>query len=286
MLQSSTAFFVLTIYYRKIAHSLLYSKTISYIRAFIFRNHQFTHRYMKLFLLFSIIISSSLFSFGQSFELFYNNSLISNGDTISFTSVDNNAIFHFAPWITNKSNQVEDVKVRKTETTVVAGSENFFSWVNCYQPNVYVTLDSVPMYPADTNKSFFAAYYSNGFAGTTIVLYTFFNIADSNDSVSVYGKYVAGSGVGIYQSNSIVKISNAFPNPAQNTFYIDYSIEKAESASIEVLNVSGSIVSRQSLQVTSARANIDISTLKNGIYFYILIVNGKRVSSEKLVIQR
>ena len=241
---------------------------------------------MKHFILFSLIISSSLFSSGQTFKLLYGGAPINNGDTVVFSSVDNTASYVLGLWITNQSNQLANVKVRKTESIVIEGSDNYFcNWASCYQPNVYESPDSLPMHPADTFKAFTGDYSSNGFAGTTIVLYTFFNEANHSDSIAVYGKYMAGSGVGIDQSKSIVTVSNAFPNPAQNVFYIDYSIENAQSASIEVLNVIGSIVSRQALQVTSARASIDVSTLRNGVYFYNVIVDGKRVSSKKLVIQ-
>lgn len=241
---------------------------------------------MKHLILFIAIIFSSIFTFAQSIEIIYDNTVLTNGDTIVYTSVDNTATFVFGLWITNKSTQLVNVRARKIELSVIPGSDNYFcNWASCYQPNIFESPDSLPMMPADTFKQFTGDYSSNGNPGATYVMYTFYNDSDHTDSISVVGKYVAGSGVGISQSQSNVYISKAYPNPVSSILYLDYAFDNSQSASIEIYNVVGSLVSKQEIQGTAGKAEINIASLNNGVYFYNVIVDGVRITSKKFIVQ-
>ncbi len=241
---------------------------------------------MKHLILFSAILFSSIFTFAQSLELLHNNTTITNGDTIVMTSVDNSVTYVLSIWFTNASSQKVNVRVRKTELSVVAGSDNYFcNWASCYQPIVFESPDSLPMMPADTFKQFTGDYGSNGNPGATYVMYTFYNDSDHTDSVSVVAKYVAGSGVGISQSQSNIYVSNAYPNPVSSILYLDYAFDNSQSASIEIYNVVGSLVSKQEIQGTAGKAKINTASLNNGVYFYNVIVDGVRITSKKFIVQ-
>jgi hypothetical protein len=242
---------------------------------------------MKQLALLTLLLFTTILSFGQSIDIIYNNITLNNGDTIVFTSTNNTATFAFPLSITNTSNQLVNVRVRKIELSIVPGSDNYFcNWTSCYTPSVFESPDSLPMMPADTFKQFSCDYASNGHPGTSYVMYTFYNDSDHNDSMSVVGKYMAGSPAAIDLSNNSYTVSNAYPNPAKNVLFIDYNFTNAKFASIEIHNILGSIVQHKSIGSLSGKAKIDVSNLKNGIYFYTIIIDNQKYISKKFIVQR
>jgi hypothetical protein len=75
-----------------------------------------------------------------------------------------------------------------------------------------------------------------------------------------------------------------YPNPAQNTAYLDYSIESA--AVLCFTNLSGQKVLQIEVAAGESILSIDISVLPNGIYLYHLKNDKDLISSGKLVITR
>lgn len=75
-----------------------------------------------------------------------------------------------------------------------------------------------------------------------------------------------------------------FPNPSSTLFTINldgYKIKKSDKAEIEIVNTLGELV--KIISITDSMIEIN-SSFQSGIYFCNLIVNGIKLSSEKLVI--
>lgn len=228
-----------------------------------------------------------LFSMAQSFSLTTTTGAnLQDGDTITVVDGNANASFNLIVWVTNNALTSKYVKAMRTEMSIVNGSENYFCWGNCYDTSVYVSIDSIKMDSKYTEKGFSGDYDSYGHAGKSIIKYTFFDAANPSDKVEFYTEYIAGSGVGIKDAIYEYSISNAYPNPATNNFNINYNFKNAQSARVEILSVIGSVVSSQEISTNSNQARIDISNINNGVYFYNIIVDGRKIESKKLIIHR
>lgn len=223
----------------------------------------------------------------QSFSLVSTNGAsIQNGDTITVVDTDANASFNLIVWVTNNALTTKYVKAMRTEMTIVNGSENYFCWGNCYDTSIYVSIDSIKMDSKYTEKGFSGDYDSYGNAGKSIIKYTFFDAANPTDKVEFYAEFIAGSAVGIKDASSEYTLSYAYPNPASNSFNINYNFSNAKQARVEILNVIGSLVSTQEIPSQANKATIDVSTLNTGVYFYNVIVDGRKIESKKLIVQR
>jgi len=235
-------------------------------------------------MIFLMFVSS--FAIAQSLSLSYSGSSINNGDTILVTSADANVNLEAHISVTNISSSNVNLKAKKTELSLITGSTNSFcDWNSCFPPNVYVSTTALDLAASVTNSAFLGEYSSKGNVGESTIMYTFFNTADNNDSVAIIVKYYAGF-VGIDGTEAKNTISNAYPNPAKDAFYLDYDFSDANTASVEILNVVGSLVKVQEIQGLNGKARIDVSNLNNGIYFYSVIVDGKKYVSKKLIVQK
>ena len=242
---------------------------------------------MKKILLFSIISYFSVLGvFAQSIKLQdKSGNNIGNGDTIVLVSTDAHAIFAIGMDVINSTPADIAVWAKKTELSIISGSENYFCWVSCYLPGTYVSPDSLIIGANATNKIFSGDYEANGNAGASYIMYTFFNDADYNDSIALVVKYIAGSGVGINDSKPSVDVSSLYPNPANNKVSLNYNLNGASNARLEIRNILGSVVKSVEINETNGQISLDVSNLTNGVYFYSFIVNEVAIKSTKLVIQ-
>jgi hypothetical protein len=242
---------------------------------------------MKKILLFSIISYFSVLGvFAQSIKLQdKSGNNIDNGDTIVMVSTDSHAIFAIGLDVINTTSGDLAVWAKKTELSIIPGSENYFCWVSCYIPSIFISPDSLIISGNTTFKMFSGDYEANGNVGASYIMYTFFNDAKHSDSIAVVVKYVAGSGVGIDNSMPNIQVSNLYPNPANNKVSINYDLNGANNARLEIRNILGSVVKSVEINETNGQVNIDVSNLTNGVYFYSFIVNDIAIKSTKLVIQ-
>jgi hypothetical protein len=85
----------------------------------------------------------------------------------------------------------------------------------------------------------------------------------------------------------IVKAENAhvFPNPSDGTLNIEWNGKTSGRAIVTITDVAGMIVYKRQLNNTTGNANIDISMLRNGLYF-INIKAAEFDCSAKFLMQR
>lgn len=75
-----------------------------------------------------------------------------------------------------------------------------------------------------------------------------------------------------------------YPNPNDGNMIFDYSLEKNANGELVVSDITGHVISRYQLENGTTTMSINESELGGGIYFYKVVVNGKVVRSDKLVI--
>jgi hypothetical protein len=236
---------------------------------------------MKKYYLFFILLSSSLFVFSQnSLRLYYNDILLANDDSMYFFMDSSQYTAQYVQLaVENISNKNINIKVKKTEISVVPGTENSFCWVMCYDASVLVSTQYITI-PAHSinNTDFYGEYYPKGHLGTSIIRYTFFDMNNPSDSVSMIAVYVA-TPVGI-QEMPINALISLFPNPTNGI--VNLNIDVVDNLTIEIFNSFGAKVFEEQIQSNK----IDLSILSEGIYFYRLKAGNQLKASNIIVIQK
>lgn len=187
----------------------------------------------------------------------------------------------------NISNLSKNVKVRRYYNSVADSSEVSICWLSCYPSHVWETPDPITIDPGTFSPNFTGdlTYYSP--QGTTAVKFVFFDMDNTTDTSFVIVNYVIGSlGVPTIHSDQI-SLSNAYPNPAASNVNIDYKLpSNVSGANIKVTNLLGTIIDNVVLDKTEGKAILNVNSLKNGIYFYSLIINNSATITRKFVVKR
>ncbi len=99
-------------------------------------------------------------------------------------------------------------------------------------------------------------------------------VADNGGGIFI-DKYIVDAETGIDESMATDNIK-LFPNPAGNTLNIEINNESAQTCIIEVITTEGNTVKHLTKAITGSgnqTVSIDVSDLKNGIYFLKIIFN-------------
>jgi Secretion system C-terminal sorting domain len=82
-------------------------------------------------------------------------------------------------------------------------------------------------------------------------------------------------------------ISNIYPNPASQYATIDYTIQRNfNEATISFYNLLGKQIGEFDLNKSSDKLRVNVSNWESGIYMYKLTVDGRKVSTKKLLVNR
>lgn len=84
-----------------------------------------------------------------------------------------------------------------------------------------------------------------------------------------------------------IKFGNIFPNPADAYANLEYEIkEDFKDGRVTVMNMVGSSVLEYNLSPTNSRLKMNTSGLASGIYMVQCVVDGKKMSTKKLLVER
>ena len=227
----------------------------------------------------------------DNLELTYNGDLLTNDQeiTLMIDPLDdtmNPAAVYIV--VKNTSTDPMAVMVRKYDVSLLDSTSVSFCWnQSCYGPNTYLSPEAMRLDSQESTDDFHGDYYHNKVHGKSIARFTFFNEDNPNDSTSIVINYIVGN-LGIDKNTAAaVSISNVYPNPATTTSYVDYKLPKSvANASLRVINLLGVTVTEIPLNRNEGKATIDVSNLKDGIYFYSLIVNNSATHTRKFVVKR
>lgn len=232
-----------------------------------------------------VIVSVNLTA--QSLQLSNQNGQLSFGDTIHvFTA--NDEFVKTDVFITNTTNFPIDVKIKKDVLQILPAAFNTFCWGQCFAPDVTLSPIAITIESLATNSNgFYSDYSALGENGISIIRFVFFDANNVNDSNHVFIKYYSTPTSVLETKKLVSEISNPFPNPATNYASFNYNLAlDANDAKIVILNVAGVVVQEVALPPLSNKININLSNHTSGLYFYSFVVNGKTISTRKLIIQR
>ncbi len=212
------------------------------------------------------------------------------GDTIKLAGLANDEYLKAEIFFRNNTTEEVAVFIKKTEAYIMDGTNNTFCWDGvCYPPNVYEVEEPIILGPDETSTEddFYTQYFPNGIEGESIIDYEFFSKDDSFESVVVTVIYTTESPNFIApQALSAGALSEPKPNPAINYTKIYYQLPTGTcDAYINIINTTGLTVKKIALDHNNDFVKINTSILKNGVFFYSLVVNGKTISTKKLVVK-
>lgn len=211
------------------------------------------------------------------------------GTTIDLLCAPASGYASFKLDVLNVAAVAKNVKVKKIELNMLPAVEGLtICWVSCYPPFVYESPDAITIEPNQLCTNFEGdLVYPAGTLGSSTVKFVFFDMDNPNDSSYVIVNYNIGY---VGRSENLaksVKVSNAYPNPATSVIYFDYKLPaNTSSAQIKVSNLLGNIVSTIELTKNEGKAEINVNNLKNGVYFYTIMINNSATVTRKLVVKR
>jgi Secretion system C-terminal sorting domain len=86
--------------------------------------------------------------------------------------------------------------------------------------------------------------------------------------------------------NERIRVNNVYPNPANDYAEIEYQINNnATDAKITIISSIFSTLSELPLDKSDKKIRINTQQFASGVYFYQLIVDGKKVATKKLLVR-
>ncbi|MBW6490171.1 MAG: T9SS type A sorting domain-containing protein [Lentimicrobium sp.] len=209
------------------------------------------------------------------------------GQTIDYYCTPGYSFASLGLDVYNVSDAAKSVKVRKTDIQMVEGSASMICWEACYPAHVIETPDPLRIDAGSYVTNFTGDLSYGTTQGSSVVKFTFFDETNQSDTSFVIINYIIGT-LGV-NNNSILRaeISNAYPNPTIDLTSVDYKIpQNVNGAYIRVNNLLGTTVSEIKLKSVQGKVAIDVSNLKDGVYFYSLIINNSATQTRKFVVKR
>lgn len=241
-----------------------------------------------------LLIASLLFlAFGythaQSLKLIDKDGNDITGQTVDKLCVDAEGLGSFKLDVQNTATVAKTVKVRKVEMSMLNGIYGLtMCWVECYAPFVFETPESLVIDAGAISTNFEGDItYPETLKGSSTAKFVFFDVDNPSDTSFVIVNYHIGPLSIAENLMKSLKVSNAYPNPASSMVNFDYKLpQNANNAKINISNLLGTTVSTIELIKTEGKASLNVNNLKDGVYFYTLVVNNAATVTRKFVVKR
>ncbi|MES2515382.1 MAG: T9SS type A sorting domain-containing protein [Bacteroidota bacterium] len=79
-------------------------------------------------------------------------------------------------------------------------------------------------------------------------------------------------------------VFNLFPNPNNGTMQLDYNLGGYSAAKFNLFDITGKLIQSKNIENTEGSLYINEQNLKNGVYFYTILVGEKNIKTDKIVI--
>ena len=194
--------------------------------------------------------------------------------------------------VENTGTKNNEYAVLRNEVSMVPGHISYYCWnISCYGDSVDLSIDSTVLAPGEKDSTFYGylrPYDNSGaYVGTSIVNYKIFNTdpAQPEDTVSFTYIYTANEVIGIQTRVLTENEFYAYPNPAVNSLNIAFNdLSQFSNVSVVIRNILGSELKSQKVSTNGNLAEIDISDLGRGVYFYSVVLDGKVYQTKKFAV--
>ena len=215
----------------------------------------------------------------------YSQSLTLSGATTPITG-DGTAPIEGTVTITNTSAGSINLMAQRTSNLLGTGHTSNFCWgFACYSDttNTCPAGDAV-LLPAGADTSVMHAWVNpHGNLGHSTVTYKFFDQDNPTDYAMQTFDYDFVTGIQPYGVGINNPLSSPSPNPSNNITSISYSTSSSDGRII-IYDLLGSIIKEVKLTSKQGALVVTTSDMKQGIYYYALVSNGKTLATKKLVV--
>lgn len=187
--------------------------------------------------------------------------------------------------VTNTSGSAVSARVTKYHDNLQPGDEIMLCWGGqCYpHPEMIVPpldRDPVTIEAGATDEEFDITYFASG---TEVSEYTvtFYYEENPDDTTTIYVNWHPD---GISEINTTEGSLAAYPNPASDYVTIEVNTENTLNSEIVLFNVLGKEVYKQELTDNHETLQINTANWANGVYYYTLISNSQKITTQKLII--
>lgn len=190
--------------------------------------------------------------------------------------------------VKNISSLPVEVAFKRIDANYTALTDsNAICWGLCFTTNISQNPVSFnrTIQPGATDTAIVHVYPDlDGYTRDGFIDYVLFDYYNPTDSVAFRIDFKVNG-----QPLNLVEAPKAslsvYPNPAKDFLKINYQVNSSDEAKFELINIVGARVLSKRLDAQKNKAEVDLSTLKPGVYFYTLKVNGSLQVSKKLVIE-
>ncbi len=243
-----------------------------------------------LLTLFFALISMGVVQ-AQTLSIVYQGQVLENGVTVDINGELSDDPFYEIvahAQIKNNSDRAVEVFAQRINHDTVTGSKNYFCWDACYPPFVDNSTSTMPIGAGQmTGEGVFSGHYEpKSHLGISKIEYVFFPESNHDDKVSFIVNFrITPSSLDSWKES--VQFSNAYPNPATTAVNFDFSFPTGtQQAKVKIVNLVGQTLAEQKIEQSSGKVRIAVDHLKEGVYFYSLIIDNQSVVSKKLIIKK
>lgn len=240
--------------------------------------------------LLSFLVSILMLSFvsAQSLVVKDKSGLDVSGQTIDHYCAPGYGFGSIGLDVFNVASVAKSVLVQKYDISLVDSTSSNICWVSCYPDWTFITPEALVIEAGSYSPNFTGDLSYRSVQGTSTVKFVFFDMDNRNDSTSVTINFVIGTlGVNNKPKLTNVEMSNAYPNPVMGVSFIDYKLpQSVAGAYIKINNLLGTTVREIPLDRNQGKVALDVANLKDGVYFYSLIVNNSAAITRKFVVKR
>ena len=245
---------------------------------------------MKRSTLFTLIAFVSFASYAQNFKITTaDDEDVTNG-VLVIAGTD--PIMEESLYLENLAPDSVDVMLKRYEINVISNTLNYFCWGDCFEPigvgvqPAWYALQPIRLGQNQVEQSGHAYYMHENNPGTSTFLYVFYDENDPTDSAWVEVQFEAPAYVGVNELTSADVRMNANPNPASQQVTIAYQLDRyrGTNASIAIVDLLGKKQGEYRLQNKKGKLVLDVDKFTPGIYFYSLQVEGRLISTKKLIV--
>jgi len=253
---------------------------------------------MKRLLSISALLLCSAFAHAQLSFVYPNTTESLNGTTIEVPTQDNVSDEEVLLWVLNESETTYSVKCRRTELSVLPGTENNVCWYIC--PNTNQVAGENPVWvvgfgtteltensaPGSTIQSFSFHYLPENLDGCSKFKVELFNADDPTETLATFDilfNHTENCFTSVAELTAL-DFSMA-PNPANDRVALTLDTYKG-SYKVEVSDVLGQVVYRQQMNAAlSNKMSIPTAGLNSGMYFLSITDGTKTLKTSKLLVK-
>ncbi len=189
--------------------------------------------------------------------------------------------------VINTADTAQVVMVERITNSLGSGQESYFCWDVCYGPTTDRSVGGIRLTPGDSTTAFLLHFSPNGNSATGTIGIRFFVRGNPTDHTEYEFKFLDIATDLEDGFDPLVALGAPFPNPAKNQATIRYQLPfGTQEAHLRLYNLIGREIRRVQLDTHADEVTLLVNEIPAGLYFVYLRIDGKEVTSRKLIVAK